>query len=166
LKPEIFDNGQYFVTNVSYPYGFDGYLIKPKILEVAEIVKKLDIDVKIAIIARDDTINITQQERIRKQPTLDMARNYFRDVLMPSDIPVHFLSLETFFCYKLDYLRYLEKILDFPIGYDSPDILKFISESPNKKYITPIESYWLDEGSNELQDFDALYKQDKNDQFE
>jgi hypothetical protein len=31
------------------------------------------------------------------------------------------------------------------VDYDNPDILKFISEDPNKKYVTHVDEYWLDE---------------------
>jgi len=158
MKPEVFDNGQYFVTNTSYPYLYDGYIIKPKILEVANMARSWGMDVKIAVIARDETVNRLQQQRIRKKSTIDSAKDYINNTLLPSDIPVHFLSLETFFCYKVNYLRYLEKILDFPIDYDNPEILKFIEESPNEKYIAPIASHWLDSESVEGKDVDLQWQ--------
>lgn len=144
MKPSIFEGSEYFLTNVSYPYNFDGYTIQPKILEVADKARIWGVDVSIAIICRDEEINRSQQFRLRKRHTLDSAREYFTNVLLPSNIPVHFLSLETFFCYKLDYLKYIKKIIDFPIDIDNPEILKYIDESPNKKYITPVDKYWLD----------------------
>lgn len=163
MTPEIFNNSQYHVTSVSFPFVYDGYIYKPKILEVANLAKSWGIDVKIAVIARDETINTVQQLRIRKKKTLDSARDYLNDVLLPSEFPIHFLSLETFFCYKINYLKYLEKILDFPIGYNDPDILKFIDDSPNSKYVTPIDQHWLDDQSVEGLDFNEKYKLNKND---
>jgi hypothetical protein len=142
MKPEVFDDGQYFITNVSYPYIFDGYVIKPKILEVANIAKSWGIDVQIAVIARDEKISRLQQERLRKKHTIDSAKDYIINTLLASDFPVNFISLETFFCYKTNYLKYLEKTLNFPIDHTSPEILKFIDEqSPNEKYIIPVDTY-------------------------
>jgi hypothetical protein len=37
------------------------------------------------------------------------------------------------------------ELLDFPIDYNNPDIFKFISEDPNKKYIKYVDQYWLDD---------------------
>lgn len=146
MKPEVFDNGQYFVTDISYPYIYDGYIVNPKILEVANMAKSWGIDVQIAVIARDEKINRLQQERIRKKSTLDSAKDYINDALLTSEFPVNFLSLETFFCYKTNYLKYLEKVLNFPIDHTSPEILKFIDDqSPNEKYIVPIDTYPGDE---------------------
>jgi hypothetical protein len=163
MTSEIFNNSQYHVASVSFPYVYDGYIIKPKILEVANLAKSWGIDVKIAVITRDETINKMQQHRIRKKITVDEAKEYIINELIPSEFPVHFLSLETFFSYKTNYLKYLEKILDFPIGHNDPNILKFIDESPNFKYITPIDRHWLDEECVEGFDFDTTYRQGKND---
>ena len=38
-----------------------------------------------------------------------------------------------------------DKLLDFPIDYNNPDIFKFINEGPNKKYVKYVEEYWLDQ---------------------
>lgn len=164
MTPDFFDNDySLFVSNSSFPVGFQGVFHNPKILEFATRAKSFGIDVQIAVIIRDEDIVRTQQLRTRKKTTVDAAKQYINDVLIPSEFPVHFLSLETFFSYKTNYLKYLEKILDFPIGHNDPDILKFIDESPNFKYITPIDHYWLDEECVEGVDFDTIYTRDKND---
>ena len=38
----------------------------------------------------------------------------------------------------------MEKLLNFPIDYENLEILKFISEDPNKKYVKHVDEYWLD----------------------
>jgi hypothetical protein len=144
LTEDQFDGFQHICTGISYPSNFDGIKYQPKILEFAAKADSWGIDVTIAIICRDEQIVREQQMRLRKNETIDEFKLYVTSVLLPSKFPVHFLSLETFFCYKQEYLQYLSKVLDFPIDYTNPDILKFITESPNKKYITPITEHWLD----------------------
>jgi hypothetical protein len=149
LKEEHFNSHQYFTANTSYPLNFDGVRYTPKILEFAEKVRSWNIDVTIAVITRDESIVRAQQQRLRNTETVDSAKQYFIETLLPSGIPLHFLSTEAFFSYKESYLEYLEKILDFPVAYRHPDVLKFITESPNAKYIKPIDSHWLD-GENQI----------------
>jgi hypothetical protein len=149
LTEDVFSSGDYFTTNVSFPVNFDGIQYTPKIMEFVSKVRSWSIDVVIAVITRDETITRFQQQRLRNKHTIDSAIDYVSDVLLPSDIPTHFISTETFFTYKTTYLKYLEKLLDFPIGYNEPDILKFIEESPNAKYITPVDSHWLDAQNGE-----------------
>lgn len=135
----------YYFGSCSYPYAFQGYTnYQPKILEFCQQLSSFGFDVTIAVVVRDDTINRLQQSRVRSEETIDPAKRYVTEVLVPSEFPVHFISLESFFSYKADYMKYLAKILDFPIDYGNPNILKFITESPNEKYITPIETHWLD----------------------
>jgi|LauGreDrversion4_2_1035121.scaffolds.fasta_scaffold07690_8 hypothetical protein len=157
MTPDFFDKDySLFVSNSSFPVGFQGVFHNPKILEFATRAKSFGIDVQIAVIIRDEDIVRTQQLRTRKKTTVDAAKQYINDVLIPSEFPVHFLSLETFFSLKQTYLKYISKILNFPIDYENPEILTFIEESPNKKYITPIEKYWLDEWNHQgiaLEDF-------------
>jgi len=149
LKKEYFDDYKYFVTDVSFPFNFDGVRYNPKIIEFATKVKGWGIDVTFGIITRDEGINRLQQDRVRSGATLEIAKNYFINNLLRNEFPIHFISLESFFSYKLEYLKYLEKLLDFPIGYNEPDILRFIEDSPNLKYIRPVDYYWLDEYNNE-----------------
>jgi hypothetical protein len=143
LKKEYFDSNDYFVTDISFPFNFDGIRYTPNFIEFANKVKSWGIDVKFAIIVRDEKINSYQQER-NNRDTLSSAKEFFQETLLTSGFPVNFLSLETFYMYKLHYLRYLENLLDFPIDCDNPNILKFITESPNNKYIKQAESHKLD----------------------
>ena len=41
-------------------------------------------------------------------------------------------------------LKYISKVLDFPIAYDNLDMMKFIDEDANHKYVKYVEEYWLD----------------------
>jgi hypothetical protein len=148
LTQEVFDKNydgwQYYFANISYPFGMYAVRYEPKILEFCQRFVSFGFEVKIVVIVRDDIINRLQQQRLRKKETIDSMKKYLDEVLLPSEFPVHFVSLESFFSYKQTYLKYLSKILEFPIDFDNPEILKFIDESPNKKYIVPADSHPVD----------------------
>ena len=112
----------------------------PKIDVMASKARDLGINVQICVIVRDQYINALQQQRVRKETTLPTAVDYF-DTLGD----VHFLDHEAFFLYKQRYLKWVSKMLDFPIAYDDPKVMNFIEEGPNKKYVNYVEDYWLDQ---------------------
>jgi hypothetical protein len=43
------------------------------------------------------------------------------------------------------YLKWLSKVLDFPIAYNDERIEKDIAKDQNAKYVEPVDSHWLDE---------------------
>ena len=145
LTAQQFEGKDYWLANVSCPFFYDGTRYVPKILEVAEQAKALGLDVQIAIIVRDQNINAEQQLRVRKAVITPIAQEYDYNHLLTSDFPVHFLDNEAFFLHKQHYLKWVSKLLKFPVDYDNPDILKFISEDPNKKYVAHVNEYWLDQ---------------------
>ena len=145
LTKDQFDGHDYWLANVSVPFVYDGVRQTPKILEMANQAKQLGIDVTIAIIVRDQNINAEQQLRVRKAVTTPIAQEYYYNHLLTSDFPVHFLDNEAFFLHKQHYLKWVSKLLEFPVDYDNPDILKFITEDPNRKYVKHVDEYWLDE---------------------
>jgi hypothetical protein len=145
LTADVFDDHRYHLANVSCPFFFDGERRIPKILEVAKRAAGFGVSVQIAIIVRDQNINQLQQLRVRKMHTTPLAQEYYYDVLLPSEFPVHFLDHEAFFLHKQHYLRWVSKILNFPIDTENPDILKFIESDANHKYVKYIEDHWLDE---------------------
>lgn len=140
-----FSSHDYWVANVSCPFMYDGVRYLPKILEFATECKKLGIHAEIGIIVRDQNINREQQLRVRKEVTLPIALEYYYDILIPSEFPVHFIDHEAFFLHKKHYLRYLQRILKFPIAWDDPNIMQFIDEDANSKYIKYVDKHWLDE---------------------
>jgi hypothetical protein len=145
LTTEQFEGKDYWLANVSVPFVYDGIRQTPKILEMAQRARELGIDVIVAIIVRDQNIQAEQQLRVRKEVTLPIAQEYYYNHLLTSDFPVHFLDNEAFFLHKQHYLKWASNLLQFPVDYDNPDILKFITEDPNRKYIKHIDEYWLDE---------------------
>ena len=145
LTTTHFEGKDYHLANVSCPFFYNGVRYIPKILEVAERARSFGIDVEIAIIVRDQNINQVQQLRVRKEHTTPIAQEYYYNTLLPSDFPVHFLDHEAFFLHTTHYLKWISKILDFPVDYTNPDIMKFITEDANHKYIKYINEHWLDE---------------------
>ena len=140
LTLEQFQRHDYWLANVSVPFVYDGVKQVPKIDAMASKARSLGIDVQICVIVRDMYINDLQQQRVRKERTLPQAVEYF-DTLGD----VHYIDHEAFFLYKDRYLKWLSKMLDFPIAWDNPNIMNYIDEGPNKKYVNYVDEYWLDD---------------------
>ena len=144
LTADAFEGKDYFFANVSCPFFYDGTRRIPKILEVAKLAKSFGVEVEIAIVVRDQNINREQQLRVRKEHTTPIAQDYYYNTLLPSEFPVHYIDHEAFFLHTTHYLKWLSRILNFPIAYDDPDLMKFITEDANHKYIKYIDHHWLD----------------------
>jgi hypothetical protein len=145
LTAQQFEGKDYWLANVSCPFFYDGTRYVPKILEVAEQAKALGLDVQIAIITRDTNINREQQLRVRKEYTTPIAQDYYYNTLLKTNFPVHFLSNEALFLHREHYLRYMERIVGFPVDYNNPEIFKFLDQDPNAKYVKHVDEYWLDQ---------------------
>lgn len=144
LTEQEFDGFDFWLANVSCPFFYDGVRYVPKILEVANRASLFGITVEIAIVVRDQNINSLQQERVGGQITLPIAQDYYYTTLVPSNYKIHFIDHEAFFLHKSYYLKWLSSILNFPILYNSDEVMKFIENDANSKYVQPIETHWLD----------------------
>lgn len=133
--------GSAIVANVSVPFVYDGVKQVPKIQEVVNEAKNAGYDVKVCVVVREENINREQQRRVRKEVTLPTALNYYYNL----DADLHFLSHESLYLYGSAYLKWLSKVLDFPIAYDDERINETISENQNEKYVKHVDSHWLDE---------------------
>ena len=145
LSQDKFANSQYHLANVSCPFMYDGVRFVPKIVEVAERATSMGVSVQIAIIVRDQNINAEQQRRVRGEVTTPIAQQYYYNTLLDSQFPVHFLDHEAFFLHKQHYLKWVSKILNFPVETDPEKISKFIDKDANHKYVKYVEEYWLDQ---------------------
>jgi len=145
LTTQQFEGYDYWLANVSCPFFYDGTRYVPKIVEVAERAASFGIDVKIAIITRDMNINREQQLRVRKEYTTPIAQDYYYNMLLKTNFPVHFLSNEALFLHREHYLRYVERTVGFPVDYTNPEIFKFLDQDPNAKYVKHVDEYWLDQ---------------------
>ena len=145
LQADQFAGFRYHLANVSCPFMYDGVRYVPKILEVAERASSYGVDVEIAIIVRDQNINAEQQRRVRGEVTTPIAQDYYYNTLLKSSFPVHFLDHEAFFLHKEHYLKWISKIVDFPVELDPVKINQFIDKDANHKYVRYVEEYWLDQ---------------------
>jgi hypothetical protein len=141
LTYQAFQDADCFVTHISCPFVFNGNTTIPKIQEFCDKVTSLGVKVIIGIVVRDEHINTEQQKRLRKGRTLDIALDSYNGL----SYELNYLSLESLFLHKQNYLKWLAKVIDFPLDYNHPNIFKFLEESPNKKYVKYVEKYWLDE---------------------
>jgi len=144
LTADKFNGKDYYLANVSCPFFFNGVRFVPDIIGVARQAKSFGVEVEIAIIVRDQNINQLQQLRVRKEHTTPIAQEYYYNTLLPSEFPVHFLDHEAFFLHTTHYLKWVSKTLDFPIAYDDPKIMNYITVDANHKYVKYIDDHWLD----------------------
>jgi hypothetical protein len=145
LTLDRFQGARYHLANVSCPFMYDGVRYVPKILEVAERAYSMGVSVQIGIIVRDQNINAEQQRRVRGEVTTPIAQEYYYNVLLDSMFPVHFLDHEAFFLHKQYYLKWISKVLDFPVELDLEKINQFIDKDANHKYVKFVKQYWLDQ---------------------
>jgi hypothetical protein len=145
LPADHFAGYQYHLANVSCPFMYDGVRCVPKILEVARLAAGYGIAVQIAIIVRDQNINAEQQRRVRGEVTTPISQQYYYNTLLESEFSVHFLDHEAFFLHKHHYLKWVSKLLDFPVESDPEKVNLFIDKDANHKYVKYVEEYWLDE---------------------
>jgi hypothetical protein len=131
----------YHVTSISCPYANQGVVTIPKYKEFINTLKDFDIDVKIAIIGRDQNVLKYQQERVRDRysyPDFEKELDYLNTL-----DPIY-ISQELLYLYKDKYLKSLSKQLDFPIAYDDPRVFEILENDANEKYFNKIERQELD----------------------
>ena len=138
-----FPEGDYFCANVSVPFFYDGIRQVPKIEEVCHQALHQGVQPIVAIITRDQNINALQQKRVGGEVTLPTALKYYKSILHDENIITHFLSHESFFLWKEEYIRYVGNLLEFPITTNGID--KFITADANGKYVSAIDHHWLDD---------------------
>jgi hypothetical protein len=141
LKKEFFDHSDYFVTDISCPFVYNGSVVVPRIQEFIDKVQSFDVEVVVCVIVRDEHINTEQQKRLRGRRTLDIALEEYKSL----NCEINYLSLESLLLHKKDYLKWVGKIIQFPIDIENENLFKFLEDSPNKKYVKYVEEYWLDE---------------------
>jgi hypothetical protein len=133
LENYVWDKPYYF-TSISCPYVKNKQMQIPKYKEFIETASKY-VDVQTVIIGRDKNILNTQQARVRKQATVDIALTNFEYLYKLNPI---FISQELYQLYGNSYLQCISKQLDFPIA------IQDIAEDTNTKYINVIDQQPLD----------------------
>jgi len=142
LTPAVFDGADYFLANVSVPFFYDGVRQTPHIREVADRARSFGIDVSIAIVVRDATINSVQQQRVGGAVTLPQAQEYYRKYLLYSEHQIYFLDHEALFLWGEYYVNRMAHDMEFPV--DTDRCLTLLDQNPNRKYVTAVDDHWLD----------------------
>jgi hypothetical protein len=132
----------YYVTSISVPLGIpdskENPMWEPNIDQFKRVVELEGVDVKVALIGRDQNILSEQQHRIRNKSTLPM----FKKQLKTHTGTSVYLSYELLYLYKDQYVE----TLDVNIPVDS-NVGHLLTDDANNKYVHGIESNTLDQGN-------------------
>jgi hypothetical protein len=140
LKTIEFD--RWAVTSISCPYAYQGTTTEPDYKKFISAARNLGYEIKVAIIGRDQNIVEYQQQRVRgthSRPLFDQQLAYLQQFN-----PIY-LSTELLYMYKHDYVRSVNKMLDFPVYADPIKLREILSQDPNSKYIKPADEQELDQ---------------------
>lgn len=128
------------VTSISVPYMNNGTATVPDFRKFISAVQNQGHRVKIAVLGRDQNILNYQQTRVRGSPTVDQALKEYSEFATPS-----FLSYELLHLYGQQYLKKIEKELEFPIAHSDARLKTIISEDTNTKYFKPSPAHHTDD---------------------
>jgi hypothetical protein len=130
-----------YVTSISCPYHNVDVPTIPDYQQFIATLQELGIQVKVAIIGRDQNILKSQQQRVRNRVSL----NDFMDQLeyLNTFNPIY-LSQELLYLYKEQYVANIARLLDFPVNINDPRITEILKQDANSKYINDIEIQELD----------------------
>jgi len=140
ISKKMMNGKKYAITSVSNPYMREHYPKVPDVLTFSKKLREVGIEPKLVVIGRDQNILDLQQRRVRGGPTWGMMQIMLNRI----EEPPFFVSQELLYLYRKQYLRSLEKQLDFPIAWDSPEVEEILSEDANRKYIRQTDATWLD----------------------
>ena len=144
LKSFDWSQSKYYFTSISCPLGIIGSDVNPiwnpDVAGFANAVLKCGVDVKFAVVGRDQTILHNQQTRIRTQSTLPMFLEKLPQLSTPT-----FLSYELLYLYRQEYLKSLK--FNIPLAWDDHRINDILADDANAKYVHDIEYNELDNGN-------------------
>lgn len=141
LKTFDWDQSDYYVTSISCPYHNVDIPTIPNYQQFIVKLQELNIEVKVAIIGRDQTILKSQQHRVRNCVSLNDFLAQL-DYLNTCD-PIY-LSQELLYLYKEYYIANIAKLLDFPMNVNDSKIAEILKQDANSKYINNVEFQDLD----------------------
>jgi hypothetical protein len=141
LKNYDWSQRDYYVTSISCPYIDDTRWAVPDIVGFARQAEECGLEVKIAIIGRDQTILGFQETRIRGRSTFETAQEQYKKL---ADWNPVYLSYELLHLYQGNYLKQVSKLLEFPIAYTDSRLEEILQDDTNAKYIHPIDHHWTD----------------------
>jgi hypothetical protein len=142
-RPELLDavdwQHNYYVTSISCPYVYRGETMIP---DYNKFISRCPVQVKLAIIGRDQTILEYQQSRVRGRATRHEFLKIVNDLMLYDPI---FISQELLYLYGTNYIKSIGQQLNFPVSQDITVINEILKEDANKKYIKPVLTHWLDD---------------------
>lgn len=141
LKTRDWSKHDFYVTSISCPYIDDTRVAIPDITGFAAQAMGCGLQVKIAVIGRDQTVLKYQETRVRGRSTFEIAQEHYKK--LESWDPVY-LSYELLLLYRASYLRQISKTLEFPIAYDHARLEEILQDDTNQKYIQPVSHHWVD----------------------
>lgn len=133
--------GEYAVTSISCPYAYKGQTVEPNYTEFIRQAEDLGYEVKLAIIGRDQNVLQYQQTRVRGTHSFNRFVPYLSSLDNYSPI---FLSTELLYLYRMNYVRSLSKLLDFPIAITEEKLSEILIQDPNSKYFVAAPEQVLD----------------------
>jgi hypothetical protein len=149
--PSLFTTTEFpydnYVTSISNPFtrmgpkDSEGWQT-PKYDEFIQNAQQAGFNVKLAILGRDQNILEFQQTRVRGKYSTPLFLKEMSTLMKYNPV---FLSNELLHLYGIEYLNQMSKLLDFPIEIDDATLKDILKENANKKYLKPVDDYWLDE---------------------
>ena len=137
-----FGDYKYACVSISVPYVQEGATIIPPFNDFITAAERNGWTVQVAIIGRDINILKAQQQRLRSRVTVPlMLEALERDI---GHLNPDYISHEMLCLYKQKYLKYLSKVLDFPIAFDDPLMEEILKDNANAKYVSYVEESELD----------------------
>lgn len=131
-----FGDYQHACASISVPYVQAGATMVPPFADFIAAAGRNGWRVRVAIIGRDINILQAQQQRLRSRVTLPlMLEALERDL---GHLNPDYISHEMLCLYQGQYLRYLSKILDFPIAWDDARVADILKDNANAKYVRPV----------------------------
>jgi len=144
-----------YITSISCPYFKDKEQQIPKYSQFVKQAKKKFDQVMLCIIGRDRDILKMQQTRVRKNHTTPLAMEqfeHFNKTICENTNQfvgvdnVQYISTELLYLYGGQYLKSLEKNIQFPIAWNHETLIQdYIKKNTNSKYLSDAEKGDFDE---------------------
>jgi len=140
LRQRNWGTHNYYVTSVSVPYMNNGTATIPDFKTFTVQAQNLGLQVKFAVLGRDNNIVRMQQQRVRGGVSLPQALAEFKQFAQPV-----FLSYELLHLYREQYLQQLSQQLEIPIAWQDNRLKEILHDDTNDKYFTPVEHHSTDD---------------------
>lgn len=141
LKTFDWNQSDNYVTSISCPYHNVDVPTIPNYQQFIDTLQDLNIQVKVAIIGRDQNILKSQQQRVRNRHSLP---DFLTQLDYLNTFNPIYLSQELLYLYKEHYVANIAKLLDFPLDITDSRIAEILKQDANSKYINDIEIQELD----------------------